>query len=175
MNWLSTHKRMDTRHRPALRPVMEQIEERQLLSAAPEILPLGPGRAVLGTPPEALRARHSGTTHRHVTPGGQMEGRRTDVAGHSSSSPTGAGRHVVHVPGMDRGSAKWSGLQPPALIRPADWGSSLPPYTPAQIKHAYGFDRSSSGKPGLILYSTRLMAGGVPSAVPAPGHRNGRR
>jgi subtilase family serine protease len=29
--------------------------------------------------------------------------------------------------------------------------SSLPPYTPAQIKHAYTFDRSISGKAGLTL------------------------
>jgi hypothetical protein len=145
---------------------MERVEERQLLSTAAGILLPGHRPAILGTPPESLRADRGGTSD-HGTPGVQAAGHRAGVVRDAGSLAPMTERHAVHAPGLSPGAARTSRHRPTAVFRPADWNTSLPPFSPDQIKHAYRFDHVS-------FTSSVKLPSGLTLTYTAPGDGSGQ-
>src|SRR5262249_38161585 len=130
----------------------EQVEGRQLLSTLPEALPVQHAVPAVPTTFQMYdQIWRAGMLH-HV----ETQGSHTILHSHGVVKTHGTHRLEVGHPGANTFATANGSVRPDAdptklHVPPTPNFSSLPPYPPAQMKQAYGFDQVSYSFPVILL------------------------
>ena len=144
MNWPHIRKHSVIRRRPTWRPDLEQVEGRQLLSTVSSFFPVRDTlKVVPGTFQSLDGVGQANNVHHSKAPGPLATLRQANVVKKHGSPISKVGQVGANVRAETSLVARAVAKPASSNVTPATTYSSAPPYTPAQIKKAYGFDQVS--------------------------------